>query len=464
MGIWAVSAGCVKDSSPHEQAKTKAMEAKILAKWGKLPADLPESELLVLSPHNRDIEFEFEFAFNLHHALEYGTRVRIEWISVGGGASQMYQYLTNVYDQPGTTTSGIDVLFGGGDYVMAKLARRHHEPDQPDVLQPLQLSKDVLANIPTSLAGNPMLDQDHLWAAAAVSGFGILYNQTLLKQLDIAPPKTWDDLAEPRFHQLLALADPSLSGSVAATFVLIVQSEDDWPTGWTKLHGMLGNAMMFTRGAGDAANAVVFEAPVATAIDFYGFMRVNMYPEDLVYTPPAGQAIFTADPIAILRNPPHPELAQRFVEFVLGEQGQALWALPVGAPDGPVRRPLLRQPVRKDIYADRYEQFLPSIANPYKASTPRQNKIPGLFNVIRNLVATGPVSNADAMRRARTKLLREDNPAALVAIWNELPANLRTAEDVTAVDHQLRDAQTAEALRADWQEFFRRKYQRILEH
>ena len=43
----------------------------------------------------------------------------------------------------------------------------------------------------------------------------------------------------------------------------------------------------------------------------------------LVYVSPTGQTAFSPDPIAILKNPPHPKLAQQFVDFMTSEQAQA---------------------------------------------------------------------------------------------------------------------------------------------
>ena len=51
------------------------------------------------------------------------------------------------------------------------------------------------------------------------------------------------------------------------------------------------------------------------------------------------------DSIAILKNPPHPEMARHFLEFVLSRAGQLFWMLPKGAPGGATRDMINRMSV-----------------------------------------------------------------------------------------------------------------------
>lgn len=68
--------------APHEVQADK----KVREKYGSSLAELPVVKLIAISPHNTDIENEYETAFSLYHAVEYGEKVKIEWRDVGGGA------------------------------------------------------------------------------------------------------------------------------------------------------------------------------------------------------------------------------------------------------------------------------------------------------------------------------------------------------------------------------------------
>ena len=444
-------AGCRSE----EAAKTGPQREDDKEAAAKL-AELPTVKLVAISPHNTDIEEEYEAAFSLHHALQHGQNVDIEWRDVGGGGSAIMRHLRNIYAT--SDRSGIDIIWGGGAYNFEHLAAE-------GILTEMKLADDVRANIPKTFGGVDMYDDNQLWCGSAVSGFGFLYNKPLLERLGRQAPKHWEDLADGRFYDLVGLADPTQSSSAAASYEMIVQSADNWPAGWAKLLTILGNAKKFYAGAGDAAEALPSgEVAVATCIDFYGTNRVAKYPDTLVYVSPSGQTCFNPDPIAILKNPPHPELAQRFVDFALSRRGQALWALPAGHPEGPKRTSLGRQPIRKDVYVHYSGQLAPMIVNPYaegQSMTIDVDLWSKSFGVLRQLVWAAAVKNRQQLRAAKKKLIDTGLPAAGMAEFSRLPDNVATPEGLAKVAAQMEDKKQADIIVTDWISFFREQYRRV---
>ena len=455
LAVACLAAGC---SQSGGNPRSQSADEQVRRKWGKGLADLPTVTLVAISPHNEAIEKEFEWAFSAEHALARGQAVAIEWRNVGGGSSSIEQYLLNIYERK--DTAGIDVVWGGGEFTYYRLA-------SGNVLQPLALSADVLANVPQDFGGVQMYDKRKLWIGSAVSGFGFLYNKALLERCGLTAPQAWDDLARPELADLVALADPTQSGSAAAAYRMIVLSGRTWPEGWGKLLAILSNAKRFVDSAGAAANAPLLgESIVATSIDFYGALRVAVAPDQIVYVSPRGQTTFSPDPIAILKNAPHPELAARFVEFVMSPRGQALWALPAGAAGGPVRTALGRQPIRRDVYRQYAGKLLPWIVDPYQAGQalqvgPDMQKVD--FGVLRLLVQAAALDNLQDLRQARAALIRTRFRPDLVAEFNRLPENIDDVEEMPAIVRQFKDKAQAERIVTDWQRFFRDKYRRIAE-
>jgi len=459
--------GCgERDAGLPRDARTAAVDQQVRARWGKSLDDLPTVTLIMLSANNENILDEFEWAFSLHHAVAHGQKVKFDRRDVGGGGSSMETALLNLYTRG--ETPGLDILWGGGDFTYMKFARGVKDargtPTGP-LLETLSLGQDVLDNIPAEFAGTPMRDPGQLWVGSTLSGFGILYNKTILEKIRRQPPRDWQDLGDDRFLGLVELADPQQSGSAAAAFRTIVLS-DDWPAGWGRLMAVLGNVHRFADSAGSAANAPALgEAPLATCIDFYGAMRVLEAPDQLVYFTPAGQSVFTSDPIAILKGAPNPELAQRFINFVVSPAGQALWALPVGVEGGPVRKPLGRQPIRRDTYTQHAGRLLPFILDPYepgKAIVLTDEKNGVNFNVLRELVGAAAIANREGLTAARSVIVRTGHRPDLVAEFNSLPENVATLEAMAATANLLYDKAALDKLRTDWQRFFREKYKRIL--
>jgi ABC-type Fe3+ transport system substrate-binding protein len=451
-----VPTGC-RSQTPESAVQDDAA-AKIRAKWGKDYRDLPEIRLSLISAHNESIQTEYARAYSLDYALRNGRRVAFDWRNVGGGGSAIEKFLLNTYAR--ADNSGIDILWGGGDLTFQKLAAS-------GVLEPLDIPADALENIPAQLCGATLIDPRHRWVGSALSGFGFICNAGMLRKCGIEPPRTWDDLGDARFADELMLADPSQSGSAAVAYRMIACSEKNWPAGWAKLLRLLANAKRFTDSAGSAANGPALgESLVATCIDFYGAIRVVEAPDQLAYVSPRGQTVFTADPIGILKNPPHRELAQDFVNFVMSRKGQAMWALPPGAPDGPARAVLGRQPIRRDVYELYAGKMLPWIVNPYQSGmameiSPEMSKVN--FAVLRLLVRAAAIENRDDLRKVRDLLQRRKYPPALMEEYQRLPEDISRLDQMAGVAEQLKDPRQFDRIATGWRDFFREKYQRILQ-
>ncbi|MFA6133430.1 MAG: ABC transporter substrate-binding protein [Phycisphaerae bacterium] len=476
--------GCSKQEAPAD-ARAAEVDRQVREKWGKGLEELPAVKLEIISPNNENIINEFSAAFSLHHAVQFGQRVELIQSQVGGGGSTIEKYLQNVYSR--APSCGIDVLWGGGDIMHTSLAKA-------GLLQPLTLQADVLENVPAQFGGLPMYEvaatgattpagpadkaapddgaRRFNWVGSAISGFGFLYNSGVLARCGIAPPAQWDDLGDRRFADLLALADPGQSAAAAAAYRMIVVSESTWPAGWAKLLRILANAKRFADSAGGAANSPVLgESPVAACIDFYGVVRVAEAPDQLAYISPPGQTTFSADPISILKNPPHPELAQRFVDFVLSARGQALWALRAGEEDGPVRFVLGRQPIRRDVYEIYAGKLAPRIINPYQSGqamlvTPAMQKVH--FGVLRQLIGSAVLDNIDRLRAARRRLNQlQADPAAAeeyarrLDLFNRLPENVESLDKMNAVAARLKDPAAALTLTNGWRDFFSHQFQEV---
>src|ERR1043166_10150026 len=107
-----------------------------------------------------------------------------------------------------------------------------------------------------------------------------------------------------------------------------------WEGGWAIIAGLSGNVRSFlTSGAAPAKEASFGEVAFAMAVDIYGFAQVaHVGPEAMTFTLPEDAVVISPDAVAIIKNPPHPQLAEHFLEWLLGREGQSLWVLPRGTP------------------------------------------------------------------------------------------------------------------------------------
>ncbi len=307
-------------------------------------------------------------------------------------------------DDPEAFGSRIDVFFGGGTY-------DHGVASAQGLLVPAWPEGAVPPHILQDDAGRLMFPESRggeVWRtatfySAALSSFGICYNPDRLGDLGIGtPPRHWRDLADPRYRGQVGVADPTKSGSIAKAFETIVHTEchravaeagfslgqvaafeaaiaaaglaagvmppgvpdgyqaaveRGWLAGIHLLQRIGANARYFTDGAGKVAIDVSGgDAAAGIAIDFFGRVQAEVTRgadgrERLKFVTPYGGSSVSGDPIGILRGAPNRVLAERFLEYVLGADGQRLWNYRPGTPGGPRRHALRRLPVRREFYA-----------------------------------------------------------------------------------------------------------------
>jgi ABC-type Fe3+ transport system substrate-binding protein len=329
----------------------------LLASIFLLPLRASEDEVIVISPHWDGIKEETSRAFSAWHEKKYGEPAAIRWREAGGGTSQIVRFLRAEYQT--NPSAGIDVLYGGG-------VDPFRELEKDGLLTRYDPPAGILAQIPARLNGMEIFDSDHEWFGAALSGFGIITNERARQAVGLPEIRTWAGLTDPRLAGWISASDPRASGSALAIYEIILQAYG-WEKGWAVLMEMSGNVRNFlSSSAASAVEVGVGDAAYGVAIDTYGQAQAGYYGSGNVsFVLPEGQTVITPDSIAILKNPPHPELARHFVEFVLSREGQLLWMLPKGSPGGAARYGINRMSVMPALY-DELAGVTPILTNPFK--------------------------------------------------------------------------------------------------
>jgi len=226
-------------------------------------------QLVIVSPHNEAIRFEFERAFREHYRQTHGRDVDVDW-RTPGGTTEIVRYIHSEYlsrfrlswtdaghewsaevqhavlDRKlkaedaspeawkarqmflsGDVGIGIDLFFGGGQYDFGKMASQ-------GILVPGGLEDrrpEIFAGNPAvferGMSGETWRDDQGRYYGACLSAFGICYNLDRLRELGIDPrsdpPRTWRDFGDPRYFSHVGAADPSKSGSITKCFEMLIQ-------------------------------------------------------------------------------------------------------------------------------------------------------------------------------------------------------------------------------------------------
>jgi ABC-type Fe3+ transport system substrate-binding protein len=373
-------------------------------------------ELIIVSPHWEGIQYECGLAFEAYYLKRTGTKVKVRWRDVGGGTSQIEKAIDAGFKN-NPHSCGIDLFYGGGVDPFENQKRKGQ-------LQPYQLPEPILSQIPRSVGGFEIVDPDYHFYGAALSSFGILENRKVIARTQLPPAETWEDLCQPALNGWVSSADPRKSGAVHMIYEIILQAYG-WEKGWAIIYQMSGNVKSFLpASSGPTKEVAAGDAAYAVSIDINGLTQQSFLGrENVRFKIPPGVSVINPDGIAILKGAPNLDIAQAFLDFTMGPEGQALWMKPTGTPGGATKFNITRMGIHPTLYEDDLSQLLVPV-NPFKISYPFQyNTLKGSkrWNIINDLIGQSVIDVHSHLRRCWTALcaLSPSARSALLAEFNQ---------------------------------------------
>jgi iron(III) transport system substrate-binding protein len=346
------------------------------------------------------------------------------------------------------------------------------------------------AAIPVTLSGQELYDPGMVWIGTCLSSFGICWNKENLERRGLKSPATWADLASPDYENQLAISDPTKSGTVTAMFECILQmsmaaavkyaeqkpvagasgeaqlspegqallrerlagfesvlgepaawtslSADPAAFGWAEGFRMIRYIGANTRYWTDSSTKIPLdvsegEALAGMCVDFYGRNVIERLSHAngssrLGFIAPPGGTTISPQPVAMFRGASNPELATRFIEFIISPEGQKLWGLKAGAPGGPEKMALRNMPIRRDYYVEanlahaadpELRPLDPGMAFQYEAKYTAE-----LFSGIRFLIRAMCIDPHHELKEAWHELIAHGFPPEATAVFDSLPPEL----------------------------------------
>ncbi|MBN1921325.1 MAG: ABC transporter substrate-binding protein [Anaerolineae bacterium] len=168
-------------------------------------------------------------------------------------------------------------------------------------------------------------DPDNTWVGVYVGSLGFATNTNwLAEHPGVEAPRSWGDLLKPEFKEQIMVAHPSTSGTsyTAVATVLQIFGEEQ---GWDYLEMYAGQIAQYTKsgaapakfvGQGEAAVAIVFSHDTVHEIDDNGLPLLLTFPEDGTGYEIGG--------MGILKGAKHLDAAQKWFDWAISAEGQAL--------------------------------------------------------------------------------------------------------------------------------------------
>ena len=409
------------------------------------------ANLLVLTPHSDKVRDVFEDGFSQWYQEKSGVPANVRWVHMGTGECLDYIERLATRDVGSARYPMPDLLFGGGvaDHQLLEARGR---------LRAVQLPPELLKELPQSLAGQPMRDENGYWYADALSKFGIIFNRDACSARGIAIPTTWKDLAKPEYAGWVSMADPERSSSTKACLSIILQRYG-WDEGWATILKIAANSRTLMLSSNDVIkNIVAGESLVGLCINFNALTAIDHWGKDhLGYLNPTDSTAISPDVISLLDGGSNRKVASRFIEFCLGEEGQKLWSLRADALED-CYDTLYRYPIRPAMYAT-YASELAVREDPF--STPNSVVVDVSLQQKRNLIVS-----------ALLKAACGDNHVLLQQCWglakdggktDELVKPLLTeSEAITAGQTLAKGGPEADEMKSQLARRFKDRYEAIL--
>jgi len=274
--------------------------------------------------------------------------------------------------------------------------------------------------------------ENPVFYAAALSGFGFMWNTEYLTAKDLSTPETYSDLLDSQYSDHIVMCNPKTSGSTTASVLGMTQfltGEEGWTQAFSYWANLTGNVGLFVTESEDVPTKVVAgEYGVGICIDYYAFdpLRAGS-PVEYAYWP----TTVSPDPVAILTGAPNLEEAKLFMDYITSERGQTAVSY-------------YRLPIREDVVTTA------PVVNPFNL-TQFSTLIPDydvdlhndLFSRIRQVSNDWLVVNqAKAMEAyGLIKQCEEENKIGVnyqnaVAAYIAVPENIDTVDELKTVDYK----------------------------
>src|ERR1700730_14782379 len=149
-------------------------------------------------------------------------------------------------------------------------------------------------------------------------------------------PKSWTDLAQPRFKNLVSMADAEKSGSAYRQLNTFLTIYGDKPAGWDKFKEVFKNVNVSASSGAVPRFVNDGEAVVGVTLEDNAYLYLKGGgPVAIVY--PADGTSAIADGMALCKRAPNPAAGKAFIDWALSAPVQEMVVQELG-----------RRPIRKD--------------------------------------------------------------------------------------------------------------------
>ncbi|TWG91789.1 putative spermidine/putrescine transport system substrate-binding protein [Mesorhizobium sp. J18] len=173
------------------------------------------------------------------------------------------------------------------------------------------------------------LGVDNIGVGYGMLAMGIVYSPEALEKAGVEPPKSWNDLADPRFKGRIVMSSIDATPGLFALLMLAKANGGDVNNitpGFEKMKEVSENVIEFTKGAdfsqyfqqGEAWVTVWTNSEMARFVNSTGFKLNFVYPTE--------GAPIVMPMLNLVKNGPNPEMGQKLIDYLMSDEMQTFFA------------------------------------------------------------------------------------------------------------------------------------------
>ena len=217
----------------------------------------------------------------------------VEFVSMSSGEA-----LSKLKAEGGTPAA--DLWFGGGidAFMSAK---------DDGLLEPVTF--DAAAEL-----GDEYKDTEGYWYSKGITIVGFLLNNSLMEELGLTAPESWDDLTDSQYEGEIVMSNPAVSGTNYAVVNALLQAKGD--QGWDYFEALNNNIAYYGKRGSDPKNKVS-SGEFAVGISYIDASIEQAAEEnDLTIVYPSDGMPWVPEGVAVFKNAENVDAAKYFVEWL----------------------------------------------------------------------------------------------------------------------------------------------------
>ncbi|MCW3998196.1 MAG: extracellular solute-binding protein, partial [Candidatus Bathyarchaeota archaeon] len=284
-----------------------------------------EHKLVVIHPHSAALADTVidDFEDWVQETQDYS--ITVTQLTPGGSGAVLEQ----VWAWEGNPAA--DIYWGGGSYNFEEAANLHSwapTPTESSLLFPYKTTNDdgIVETFNNWAMKEYNVDEDPdnpVFYAAALSGFGFMWNTEYLSANGLSTPDTYEDLLDAQYQGHIVMCNPKTSGSTTSSVLGVTQfltQEESWTDAlgyWAKLTGNVG--LYVTSSEDVPVKVVTGEYGIGVNIDYYAYDPLREgEPVGFLHWP----TTVSPDPAAILKGATNMDEAKLFMDYITSNRGQ----------------------------------------------------------------------------------------------------------------------------------------------